>query len=99
MSRQARFQHRADFGRVLIMRVMEAARLKKIELPEVTLSVRTGMPQLVGEVHDIDLLPPDLVRVKREPDRKAIRAALEAGRQVPGYLLNNGPPSLQVRVK
>jgi Gp157 protein len=97
-SRKARFEKRVEFYRALVLKLLQSADLRKVELPECTLSLRNNPPQLLitavaGE------LPDDLVKIKREPDRVKIRAALENGREVPGFYLNNAPPTLTVRVK
>jgi Gp157 protein len=96
--RRARIRRRVDFLRGLILQIMQAANLKKIELPEVTLIQRASQPQIVGEV-DADALPDDLVTIKREPNRTAIREALQAHRELPGLSLGNAPPSLQVNTR
>lgn len=92
------FVSRSDGARRALFHFMEYLGVKSMALPEATLSVRQGQIGLAGEA-DADTLPDDLVRIKREPDKKAIRAALEAGREVPGYVLSNGAPSLSVRVR
>jgi hypothetical protein len=46
-----------------------------------------------------DLLPDDLVRIKREADRVKIREALLAHRKLPGISLSNAPPTLAINVK
>lgn len=92
------FEGRCDGTRRALFHFMEYLGVKSMPLPEATLSIRQGTIGLAGEA-DPDTLPDDLVRIKREPDKKAIRAALEAGREVPGYLLSNGAPSLSVRVR
>ena len=43
--------------------------------------------------------PDRFKRIVREPDKDAIRAALLAGQDVPGWSLGNSAPSLAVRVK
>jgi hypothetical protein len=96
--RRARFGRRVDFLRELMLKILQAADLKKIELAEATLSQRAVPPQIVGEI-DVEQLPDDLVRIKREPDRTAIRAALLQRREVPGLALSNSPPSLLVNAK
>lgn len=97
-AREERFGTRIDFIRDLIFRVMDSAQLKKIELPEVTLSLKNNPQQLVGQ-GDAETMPDDLVNIKRTIDRKKVRAAIEAGQEVPGFTLSNAPPSLMVRVK
>jgi hypothetical protein len=97
-ARKKRFQARIDFGRDLISAVLMSADLRKVELPEVTLSLRDNPRQIVGDPNAAEL-PDELVRVVRSPDRKKIKEWLEAGREVPGCALDNGPPSLMVKTK
>jgi hypothetical protein len=97
-ARRARFGRRVEYLRELMLRVLQSANLKKLELPEATLSQRAVPPAVIGEV-DVDALPDDLVRITREPNKTAIREALLAHREVPGLALSNSPPSLAVRVK
>ena len=96
--RGERFGYRIDFVRALVFKIMETAQLKKLELPEATLSIRNNPQQIVGDP-DLDALPDELCRIKREANRTAIKEALLAGQQVPGCVLGNAPPSLMVRVK
>jgi hypothetical protein len=96
--RRARFVRRIEHLRDLMLSVMQSANLKKLALPEATLGQRKGQPGIVGEP-DVDVLPAEFVRVKREADRIAIREAMLAGREVPGLSLSNAPPSLQITVK
>jgi hypothetical protein len=89
---------RKDGARQALFHFLEYLGVRTMPLPEGTLSIRAGTIGLTGDA-DVDELPDDLVRVKREPDKAAIKKALEAGRFVPGYSLSNGAPSLSVRVK
>jgi hypothetical protein len=98
IARRTRFQRRVDFGRDLICRIMEAGQITKLELPEVTASMRKGMPTLVGDP-DPDALPDELVRITRAPDKAKIKDALTRGLVVPGFSFSNAPPSLTLRVK
>jgi hypothetical protein len=75
---------------------LEYLGVRSMQLPEATISIRQGTVSLTGEA-DPAALPDDLVRIKREPDKAAIKAAIEAGRHVPGYSLSNGGPVLSVR--
>lgn len=95
--RKGRIERRVEAKRALIMSIMDAAGLTKAALPEATLSIRAGSQKPV--VDDANTLPDDLVRIERKPDMAAIKAALEAGREVPGIHLSNAEPSLTVRVK
>lgn len=97
-ARKDRFQRRVDFGRDLIAKIMDTADLRKVELPEVTLSIRKNPPRVLGDP-DASLLPAELTRVTITPDKAKIREALEQGREVQGCILSNAPPSLTIRVK
>jgi hypothetical protein len=100
LSRKKRLALRTDFISKLMQGILTIAEIRKIELPEVTLSLRNN-PSLLVIDEDIDFkdMPDDLMRVKRELDRKKIREALEQGRNVPGAVLVPAPASLSVRVK
>jgi hypothetical protein len=97
VERKARFEHRIKAGRELVFKLMSAAELAKLELPECTLSLRAGQPQLIGEA-DPQSLPDSFVRISRVVDRSAIKETLKAGGTVPGFELSNSPPSLTIRV-
>jgi hypothetical protein len=97
-ARKARFAHRVEVFRGLILKVMQSADLKKVELPDATLSQRAGQPQIVGEP-DIETLPDEFIRVTREADRGAIRRALLDHREVSGLALSNAAPILAINVK
>jgi hypothetical protein len=96
--RRARFQKRIDFGRDLIRKILEAAQISKLELPEVTASLKNNPQQLIGDP-DPNVLPDELVKITRAPDRAKIKEALARGLTVPGFTLSNAPPSLSLRVK
>lgn len=99
-TRLERFTARVALIRKLIFKVLESANLKKIELPEVTFSLRNNPPRLIGEA-PADDLPDDLVQITitRAADLKKIREAIEAGQYVAGFAISNAAPSLVVKVK
>jgi hypothetical protein len=97
-ARRTRFKQRVEAVRGLMLKVLQAADLKKVELPEATISQREGQPQIVGEP-DVNTLPNDLVRTIVEPNRVKIREALLNGQDVPGLFLSNAPPSLTISVR
>ncbi len=97
-ARKDRFEHRETALRVLLFKMMEAAELDKRELPEATLSIRRGQPQLVGDA-DPAALPDELCKISRDLNRTAIKDALKTGRTVPGFQLSNAQPSLSIRIK
>jgi hypothetical protein len=97
-AREERFIARGEFIRDLMFKVLESANLRKIELPEASISLRNNPPRLVGEA-DAVMLPDELCKITRAIDRKKIREAIDAGQDVPGFQLSNSPPSLVVRIK
>lgn len=97
-ARQERFKMRTECLRGMLLKVLQHAELRKLELPEATVSVKAGVQQLVGDP-DPATLPDDLCRIVREPDKVKIKAALMAGGTVPGFELSNGAPSLAVHVR
>jgi hypothetical protein len=96
--RKARMLHRMESLRNLLFKLMESAELAKLELPEATISVRKGTPQLVGEA-DPASLPDELCKISRSLDRTKIKDALKTGKEVPGFSLSNATPSLSIRIK
>lgn len=75
--------------------LQEAGYDKPIEAPDLTISIAKGRRSVIGS-GDASALPDHLRRVKYEPEKLAIKAALEAGEVVPGYSLGNTPPSLKI---
>jgi hypothetical protein len=97
-ARKDRFEHRVETLRELAFKIMHAAELAKKELPEATLSLRAGTPQLIGDAEPDDL-PDELCKISRSLDRTKIKDALKAGLTVPGFALSNSQPSLTIRIK
>lgn len=95
--RQERFVQRERAMRSLMFKLMEQASLKRIELPEATVTIRAGSPQVV--ILDHRDLPDELCRIKREADKSAVREALNNGAELKGAYLSNGIPSLSIRTK
>ena len=94
-ARKERYTRRKDAMRALLLRLLKAADLNKVSLPEATVSVGKGRAGV--EIVDESLLPDNVVKIKREPDKTAIKAALDAGEDVPGAMLREGQPSVTVR--
>ncbi len=99
-SRRGRYSERVNWARTALARFMDEVGMAKIERPEATLSMRDGKPSVVyaGDF-DVENLAPSLVKTKKEADRAAIKAELEAGHEVTGATLSNGSRVLTVRVK
>lgn len=98
-ARAARFDRQADAMRALAFRIMNAAQVRKMPLPEATLSISTRGPALM--ISDATQIPPEFTVTKTEvkPDREKIKEALKAGQEVPGAYLTNGSEVLAVRSK
>lgn len=94
-ARKARAEKRKEMARAFMLRVMQAAGIQKAPLVEATVSVSKGRDSV--EVTDESLLPDNVVRVVRTPDKKLIAEALEAG-PVEGARLVTGSPTVSVRV-
>jgi hypothetical protein len=96
-ARAARFERREQAIRDLMFRMLELAHLKKLEMPEATVSVRVGVPKVI--VTDEAALPDEFCRIKREPDKGKIKAALADFQAVPGATLSNAEDTIAIRVK
>lgn len=80
--------------REAIVGLLNAAGLPGLKLPSVSVSFATIAPSVV--VTDKGALPPEFICTKTEPDRAAIRDALNAGQTVPGACLSNGGRALRI---
>lgn len=96
-ARQSRFERKSEAMRKLIKSVMQAADLPKVQLTEATLSIQA--PRISVEITDVNELPQGYVRIKREPDKTAIKTALMGGDEIPGATLAYGDETLSIRVK
>ena len=97
-ARRGRFKQRMEFGRDLILKIFDSAQVRKLELPEVTVSLRSNKPVLIGD-RDPRELPDQYVKVAYSLDRTKIREAIEGGVVIDGFTLSNAPPSLVLKVK
>jgi hypothetical protein len=95
--RKARLERREHALRSLIGKVMNTAELRKAELPEATTSISAGRQKVV--IVNEQEIPKDFLRIKTEPDKTRIGAALTAHEHVPGCALSNAEPVLRILVK
>ena len=96
--RKARFERREQAMRALMFNAMQWADLTRLEMPEATLSIRQGTPKVI--IVDEDSIPDEFMRIKKEPDKTKIKAALADGfASVPGAEMSNAEPILNVRTK
>jgi hypothetical protein len=98
-ARAARFDRQAEAMRSLAFRIMDAAQVRKMPLPEATLSIRAVPPSVL--ISDASQIPAEFIVTKTEerPDRQKIKEALQEGREVPGAILSNGGSTLAVKLK
>lgn len=87
--RKRRIEARKDAGKALIGRVLRAGHLHRLELPEVTYSVREGKPAL--KVVDPEAVPDEFTRIKREPDKPKINEAFADAKSLPNWLVRDVP--------
>jgi len=96
-ARLDRFEQRSDAVRSLMFKLMTHAGLRRVVLPEATLSIRAGQPRVI--ITDESALPPECIRTRTEPDKIAIKERLARGEHVPGAELSNSEPTLAMRNK
>ena len=76
---------------------MDAAGQRAWTSPEFTVSLSPGRPGVV--ITDPEAIPGAFMRVRREPDKTAIGAAIASGADIPGAEMRNGLPTLTIRTK
>lgn len=90
--RRESMERRADSLREYLLGAMQHTGIRKISSPHFDLAIR-AKPASV-EIEDAAQIPADLLRVPEpkpaEPDKKAVAAAIKAGRDVPGARLVGG---------
>jgi len=97
--RRRAIENRAARLRAYLLQCMNLAGIKKIESPELRITVRQN-PQRV-DIFEAALLPPEYLREvptpPPEPDKKALLADMKAGKEVQGARLVDGDYRLEVR--
>ena len=97
-TRQKRLEARIDAQKGAIVMLMQAGKQSKVELPEVTYSLRDDKPKLV--VVDADAVPREYQREKLETDKALINEAFADAEVLPNWLvLQEAKPVLTGRVK
>jgi hypothetical protein len=78
----------------VILSIMQRAELRKLELPEATISVaKTGR---AVQVLDEEQIPDGFFKTKRELSKTLLKEALNAGETVPGAVLDNGDITVRI---
>lgn len=96
-ARGAHWDKQEEALREAVLDLMQSAGLKKLQMPDFTVSVSHGRGKVV--ITDEAALPDAMFRTTRSPDKTAIGDALKGGQTVPGALLSNLEPTLTVRTR
>jgi phage host-nuclease inhibitor protein Gam len=94
--RRRAFETRANRKRIAVLHYMTDLDLKNVTAPDLTVTRKNTAPAVI--ITDETALPDEFVRVKREPDKPAIKKALTAGETVAGATMSNGSQTLQVKI-
>jgi hypothetical protein len=95
--RKDRYERKRLAMREMIRKLMDHANLAKAEIDAATISIKRGAAKVI--VSDETVVPDEFCRIKKEPNKTAIKASLESGAQVPGCTLSNAEPIVSIRVK
>ena len=95
--RRNRLDHKAETRRKLMQKIMEHAQIDKFAMAEATLSLVQRPVHVI--ITDEAVIPWEFTRIKSEPDKQKISAALKDGKEIPGTILSNGGIGLNVRTK
>ena len=91
-------RHRAAVlgAKQLIRTLLDAAQLTRVRLPTVggLVSLAQSQPKVI--ITDEAAIPGELMRVTREPNKKAIGERLKAGEAIPGACLSNAEPYVRI---
>lgn len=93
--RRKTLENRAEGIRKYLLGQLLLAGIKKLKTKLFTVSVNPAKDSVI--VDDVELLPPQFVRTKKEPEKALIKAALEEGQVLAGVRLETGQPSMTVR--
>ena len=93
-ARRAMFRLRQQSLRDVMMSIMQRADLRKVILPEATISITRRGPAV--QILDEELIPEQFFRFKMEVSKTALKEALTAGEEVPGAVLDNGSETIRI---
>ena len=96
--RAARLAHRAEKKRQLVTETMAKADIRRMVLPDITVTLRLGQPALV--VTEEEHIPKTFWKAQPPKlDRQGLFTTLKEGHAIPGASLGNGQPTISVRTK
>jgi len=95
--RRSRFDSKAETLRSIVKHSMEQLGMTRLESPDFTATISATRPRV--EIKDEEAVPTQLCKIIRQPDKTAIKAALEQGEIVPGAYLTEPGHTLTVRTR
>ena len=93
--RNARLSQRAAAMRAGMLKLLNAAGLRKMVRAAATVGIRAVPPKVLGD--DITDLDPGLIKTTYAPDRATIKDALIRGEIIEGWSMSNGGETISVR--
>lgn len=93
--RWERISRRSQNKRRAVQSALELANLKKLELPEFTVSLRNVPPAVI--ILDEDKVPEEYRIPSWRLNRQSIKEALKEGVDVPGATMSNGGITIAIR--
>jgi Mu-like prophage host-nuclease inhibitor protein Gam len=94
--RKAHFAERAKRKRAIALHYMIDLNLKNLTVPDLTVTRRLIPPSVM--IIDETKVPDEFMRIKKEPNKTAIKNALFHGEHVPGTAMSNGSETLAIKV-
>jgi hypothetical protein len=96
--RRDRFARRSDGYRSVVLGLMKAANIRKLQLPEATISIPKAATKVV--VFDVGSLPQGAFTMERAPvGNSVLRSMIEADEDFPGARIDTSPETIVVRTK
>jgi hypothetical protein len=97
-ARKKAYENQASKLRGYVLTCLIGADVKKLKTKHFTVSVRDGSESIQVSPEGLAKLPPEFVRIADpQPDKVALKKAIELGQKFEGVESVVGPPSLQVR--
>ena len=93
-ARRIAYRARQTSLRTVMQEILNRADLRKIVLPEATISITRRGPAV--QIIDEALVPDAYCRFKREISKTMIKDAINAGEEVPGAVLDNGGETIRI---
>ncbi len=94
--RKERLKHRAERIRATMLSLMQMAGMKKLPLPEGTVTVTLRPPEPIRP-DSLDGIPEDFLKTKVELDWAAMKSAAKEGRTFDGLKWSNGTAQITIR--